>query len=56
LDASVLELFANRTTAVTERIYTAPQGPLYISISDMSSLRSFDLWPIQPISKDRLTS
>jgi beta-fructofuranosidase len=56
VDASVLELFANRTTAVTARIYTAPEGPLHMSTSDMSSLRSLDLWPIQPISKDRLTS
>ena len=56
VDASVLELFANRTTAITERIYIAPQGTLRISTSDMSSLRSLDLWPIQPISKDRLTS
>jgi beta-fructofuranosidase len=56
VDASVLELFANRTTAITERIYIAPQGALRISASDMSSLRSLGLWPIQPISKDRLTS
>ena len=56
VEASVLELFANRTTAVTERIYTGPQGSLHISISDVSSLRSVDLWPIRPISKDRLTS
>jgi len=56
VDASVLGLFAIRTTAVTERIYTAPQGSLHISISDLSPLRSLDLWPIQPISKNRLTN
>jgi beta-fructofuranosidase len=56
VDASVLEGFANRTTAVTERIYTAPQAALRISMSDLLSLRSLDLWSIQPISKDRLTS
>lgn len=55
VDASVLEIFANRTTAITERIYIAPQGTLRFSMSDMSSFRSLDLWPIQPISKDRLT-
>jgi sucrose-6-phosphate hydrolase SacC (GH32 family) len=56
VDGSVLEVFANRTTAITERIYIAPQGKFHISASDMSSLLSLDLWPIQPISKDRLTS
>ena len=56
VDASVLEIFANRTTTITERIYIAPQGTLRCSMSDMSSFRSLDLWPIQPISKDRLTS
>ena len=56
VDASVIEVFANRTTCITERIYTTPQGALRISISDVSSLRALDLWPISPISKDRLTS
>jgi len=56
VDGSVLEIFANRTTAITERIYAAPPGALHVSIPDASSLRSLDLWPIKPISKDRLTS
>jgi phage tail protein X len=55
VDAPVLEIFAHRTTAITERIYTAPQGTLRISMPDVSALRSLDLWPVKPISKDRLT-
>lgn len=55
VDASVLEIFANLTTAITERVYTAPKGTLRLSVSEVSSLRSLDLWPLQPISKDRLT-
>jgi len=56
VDTSVLEVFANRTTSITERIYRAPQGVLRLSVSDLACLRSLDLWPIQPISQDRLTS
>lgn len=56
VDGSVLELFANRTTAVTERIYAVPRGPLRIAIPDLSALRALDLWPMKPISRDRLTS
>jgi sucrose-6-phosphate hydrolase SacC (GH32 family) len=56
VDASVLEIFANRTTVITERVYAAPQGGLRVSVADLSSLRSLDLWSIKPISRDRLTS
>ena len=56
VDASVLEIFVNRTTTITERIYTAVPEALCISMSSASSLRSFALWPIKPISRDRLTT
>ena len=55
VDGSVVELFANRTAAVTERVYRVPRGPLQISVSDLSALQSLDLWPMKAISKDRLT-
>jgi beta-fructofuranosidase len=56
VDGSVLELFGNDSAAITERVYKVPNGPLRIVPSDFTDLRSLDLWPINPISKDRLTS
>ena len=56
LDGSVLEVFSNRTTVMTVRIYNLPSGPLYVNFEDASALLSMDLWQIQPISNDRLTS
>jgi beta-fructofuranosidase len=56
VDGSVLELFGNDSTAITERVYKVPAGPLRLVPSDFTDLRSLDLWSISPISKDRLTS
>jgi beta-fructofuranosidase len=54
LDGSVVELFANRTTAITARVYRKASGPLRLKLED-AELISLDSWQIQPISKDRLT-
>lgn len=54
LDGSVLELFANRTTSLTKRIYKIPAGPLVLKVGD-GELTSLDAWQITPISNDRLT-
>jgi hypothetical protein len=56
VDGSVLELFGNDSTVITERVYKVPAGPLRLVPSDFTDLRSLDLWPISPISKDRLTT
>jgi sucrose-6-phosphate hydrolase SacC (GH32 family) len=56
LDASVLEVFANGVTVLTARIYRAPAGPLRLSFAGEAEINSIDVWQIQPISKDRLTS
>jgi len=55
LDGSVLELFANGTTALTARMYRLPSGPLQVKIKGEAELKNFDAWQMSPISKDRLT-
>ncbi len=56
VDGSVLELFANETAVITERIYVAPKAPLKIVLQPTTNVTSIDLWPMRPISPDRLTS
>ena len=56
LDGSVLEIFANHTTAVTARAYRIPAGPLRLKIAGETELVSLDMWQMNPISKDRLTA
>jgi beta-fructofuranosidase len=56
VDGSVLELFANETAVITERIYIAPKTPLKIVLQPGTPVTSIDLWPMKPISPDRLTS
>lgn len=60
LDGSSLELIVNRKTTLTARIYTAPDGapacPLKIEVANWAALRSFEMWQLNPISPDRLTS
>jgi beta-fructofuranosidase len=55
LDGSVLEVFANGTTTLTARIYQIPKGPLRLKLEDTSELVSFNVWQMNPISKNRLT-
>ncbi len=55
LDGSVLEVFANGTTALTARIYHAPKWPLVASIRGSAQVDAFEVWQMRPISKDRLT-
>ena len=54
LDGSVLEVFANETTALTARIYQIPAGPLRMKLEG-AEVASLDAWQMNPISKDRLT-
>jgi len=55
LDGSVLEIFANGTTALTARIYQIPSGPLRVRLEGNAELTNFDAWQMTPISTDRLT-
>ena len=56
VDGSVVELFVNRTVVITERVYVVPTSPLRISVREPSALTGLALWPMKPISGDRLTS
>ncbi len=58
LDASVIELFADDTLALTTRIYSAPKSKLRLSLTDpnLDALYSLSLTPLKPISSNRLTT
>lgn len=55
LDGSVLEVFANKTVALTARIYQIPSGPIRLRFEGNAVLGTLDVWHITPISKNRLT-
>jgi beta-fructofuranosidase len=55
LDGSVLEVFANGTTALTARIYQIPSGALRLKLEGKVELTKLNTWQMTPISKDRLT-
>ena len=56
LDGSVLEVFANSTSTITARVSRAPSGPLRIRVEGDPEISRLDVWKIEPISKNRLTS
>ena len=56
LDGSVMEVFIDKTTSLTARIYQIPSGPLRIKMMGDVELVSFNGWQMLPISNDRLTS
>jgi beta-fructofuranosidase len=56
LDGSVMEVFIDKATSLTARIYQTPSGPLRIKMMGDVELVSFDAWQMLPISNDRLTS
>jgi beta-fructofuranosidase len=56
LDGSVLEAFANRTTAITARIYQVPSSPLRLVFEGDTEQADVQVWHLHPISKDRLTA
>jgi len=56
VDGSVIELFVNGSTAITERVYKVPSGPLRVVMQKSENLRSIKLYQMKPISRDRLTT
>jgi beta-fructofuranosidase len=54
LDGSVLELFVNKNTVITDRVYSAPNADLRVSVRGAAV--KLDLWQMKPISHDRLTA
>ena len=58
LDGSAAECFLDEQLALTSRVYRAPTGNLHIEIpqAELSGVESLRVWPLRPISPDRLTS
>ena len=59
LDASVVETFANNSTAIIDRVYPSAADALGIGVfarGGTAVLRSLEVWDLKPISDDRLTS
>jgi len=55
LDGSVLEVFVNRTTVLTARVYQHVSTPLRI-VHEGAEPSDLRVWQIKPISNNRLTS
>ena len=51
LDGSVMEVFIDKTTSLTARIYQIPSGPLRIKMTGDVELVSFNGWQMLPISR-----
>lgn len=59
IDASVIEIFANGRACMSDRIYPTRTDSLGIGVFATGGkvrLHSMDIWPMKPISRDRLTS
>ncbi len=57
LDGSVIESFIGGREAVTSRVYTLKPGETTLEVSIVEKGRvEVSLWPLQPISPDRLTT
>ena len=54
LDSSILEVFANRTVALTARVYQVASGPLRMKLEGDVKLTSLYAWQMKPISNRRL--
>jgi beta-fructofuranosidase len=57
LDGSVAECFLNGELAFTYRTYRAPAANLRMKIpqAELAAVESLQIWPLRPISPDRLT-
>jgi len=59
IDASEIEVFAKGRACLTERAYPARKESLGIGLfarGGKTQLRSMEVWPMTPISPDRMTS
>jgi beta-fructofuranosidase len=59
LDGSVVEVFANKRVCITGRVYPSQIGSLHLGLLAIGGdvkLVSTQIWELQPISRDRLTS
>ena len=55
LDGSILEIFANKETAITARVYQIPSGPLRLKLDNNDEVIFIGGCAMTPISNDRLT-
>jgi beta-fructofuranosidase len=59
LDGSVMEVFANGRACLTERMYPTQPDSLGLSVyarGGTARAKSIEIWPVRPISTNRLTS
>ena len=58
IDGSVIEVLADNRAAVTSRVYQIPQATLRLDLedADIDKVVALQLWPIKPISSDRMTT
>ncbi len=56
LDGSVLETIVNNSVALTTRIYSLPRGLLHIIQEGNAELANLQIFQVNPISPNRLTS
>jgi len=55
LDGSILEILANKETAITARVYQVPSGPLRLKLENDAEVLFISTCAMTPISNDRLT-
>jgi len=55
VDGSVVEIFANRTACLTQRVYRKVEGSLRASALGVAAVETLEAWAMRPISSDRLT-
>jgi hypothetical protein len=57
MDGSVLEVFVDRKEAVTARCYEPSRGDIEVAwTGEKDALKTLQVWGMEPISHDRLTS
>jgi len=56
MDGSVIEVFVANRQAHTARVYSLDRSTPITTVSVSGALTDVQLWPIQPISSDRLTT
>ncbi len=56
LDGSILEMSVNEKTFLTARVYQVPSAPLRLRLEGKGEIAALDLWQMNPISANRLTT
>ena len=56
MDGSVIEIFVSNRQAHTVRVYSLDRSTPITTVSISDALAGVRLWPLEPISNDRLTT